>query len=580
MPQTSTEIVAASRTDWSKILIFAVASLSALAILGLLLIVIWMSFREGVPGQLSAYTLKNYYALLTDPYHYKVLWNTLGIAVVAVAVSASLGFSFAWLIERTDLPYKSLAVALLSMGVLIPTFLKAMGWIFLLHPRIGMINLWLKQLFGLQNSPLNIATLTGIGFVEGITLAPVAFAMISAALRSMNPALVEASSIHGVGRLRTLLRIELPLVWPALVSVLIWIFTIAIAAFDVPAVIGMANNIFTFSTALYFTVNPTEGLPKYGISGAFGTIMIIFSLFLMLPYFYALKHGHRYQVISGKAYQTRPIELGRWSIAGWAALGLYNLLAFVFPLLAMFWTSLLPYTQLPSWQAVANISFARYTELAVDRSVIQSALNTLFLMAAVPSMVVTLSAAISWIVTRSRMRGRFILDAIAFLPHPVPNILFALSIAYLALLISDVVPLYGTIYVLLAVYVVCWISFGTRLLNGNMLQVHRELEEAAQVGGVRALRILGKIIIPLVRPGLVYAWVWTALMAYRELTMAVLLASPKNPVLSTFIWSQWNGGGLGDAGAAGVMMVGVMSPLVLTLWIFARKQQQIIHSTN
>ncbi|MBM4298515.1 MAG: iron ABC transporter permease, partial [Deltaproteobacteria bacterium] len=436
------------------------------------------------------------------------------------------------------------------------------------------------QLFGLQNSPLNIASLTGIGFVEGITLTPVAFAMISSALRSMNPSLVEASSVHGVGRLRTLLRIELPLVWPALVSVVIWIFTIAIAAFDVPAVIGMANNIFTFSTALYFTVNPTEGLPKYGISGAFGTIMIIFSLFLMLPYFYALKHSHRYQVISGKAYQTRPIELGRWSIAGWGALLLYSLLAFVFPLLAMIWTSLLPYTQLPSWQALENVSLARYTELAVDRGVIQSALNTLFLMAVVPTLVVLLSAAISWIVTRSRMRGRFVLDAIAFLPHPVPNILFALSIAYLALLISNILPIYGTIYVLLIVYVVCWISFGTRLLNSNMLQVHKELEEAAQVGGVRALRILGKIIIPLVRPGLVYAWVWMALMAYRELTMAVLLASPKNPVLSTFIWSQWNGGGLGDAGAAGVMMVCVMSPLVLTLWIFARRQQRVIHSQS
>lgn len=577
MSQTPTQIIAPSRLDYSKGFIFAVAALSALAILGLLLIVIWMSLRDGVPGQASAYSFKNYATLLTDPYHYKVMWNTMGIALTAVLVSASLGFIFAWLIERTDLPYKSLAVALLSMGVLIPTFLKAMGWIFLLHPRIGIINLWLKQLFGLQNSPLNIASLAGIGFVEGITLTPVAFAMISAALRSMNPSLVEAASIHGVGRLRTLLKIELPLVWPALVSVIIWIFTIAIAAFDVPAVIGMANNIFTFSTALYFTVNPTEGLPKYGISGAFGTIMIIFSLFLMLPYFYALKHSHRYQVISGKAYQTRPIELGRWSIAGWGALALYNLLAFVFPLLAMVWTSLLPYTQLPSWQAWEAASLTRYFELAVDRSVIQSALNTLFLMVAVPTLVVILSATISWIVTRSRMRGRFILDAIAFLPHPVPNILFALSIAYLALMISDIIPIYGTIYVLLAVYVVCWISFGTRLLNGNMLQVHKELEEAAQVGGVRALRILGRIIIPLVRPGLVYAWVWTALMAYRELTMAVLLASPKNPVLSTFIWSQWNGGGLGDAGAAGVMMVCVMSPLVLTLWIFARRQQRVIH---
>ncbi len=580
MEQATAQRVADSNIDWSKMSIFAVASISALAILGLLLIIFWMSLKEGVPGQLSPYTLGNYRALLTDPYHYRVMGNTLVIAVVAVFVSASLGFIFAWLIERTDLPHKAFAVSLLTMGILIPTFLKAMGWIFLLHPRIGILNLWLKQFFGLQVSPLNIATLAGIGFVEGITLTPVAFAMISAALRSMNPALVEASTVHGVGRLRTLLLIELPLVWPALVSVILWIFTIAIAAFDVPAVIGMANNIFTFSTALYFAVNPAEGLPRYGLSGAFGAIMILFSLLLMLPYFYALKHSYRYQVISGKGYQTRPIELGRLAIAGWAALGLYNLLAFIFPLLAMFWTSLLPYVQAPSWQALAAISFSRYGELAVDRGVFQAGWNTLFLMAAVPTLVVLLSAAISWIVTRSRIPGRFVLDAIAFLPHPVPNILFALSIAYLALIISDLVPIYGTIYVLLAVYVTCWISFGTRLLNGNMVQIHRELEEAAQVGGVRALRVLGKIILPLVRPGLVYAWVWTALMAYRELTMAVLLASPKNPVLSTFIWSQWNGGGLGDAGAAGVMMVAIMSPLVITCWVFARRQQQIIHSTS
>ena len=567
-----------SRTDWSKLSILAVAVAAVACIVGSLAVVLWMSLKEGVPGQVAPYTLENYRTVFADPYHYKVLWNTLGLSVVAVIVASSLGFIFAWLIERTDLPYKTLAVGMLTMGILIPTFLKAMGWIFLLHPRIGVFNLLLKNWFNLTSAPLNIASLTGIGFVEGITLTPVAFAMISAALRGMNPALVEASSVHGVRRLVTLLRIELPLVWPALVSVMIWIFTIAIAAFDVPAVIGMANNIFTFSTALYFTVNPQEGLPRYGVSGAFGAVMIVFSLILMIPYFYALKHSYRYQVISGKAYQVRPIELGRWAIAGWAGLAAYNLLAFIFPLLAMLWTSLLPYAQVPSWKALSSASFSRYGELIFDRSVIQAASNTLLLMAAVPTLVVIFSAAISWIVTRSRMRGRLVLDAVAFLPHPVPNILFALAIAYVALLASDVVPLYGTVYLLLVVYTICWISFGTRLLNGNMLQVHPELEEAAQVGGVRALKILGKVILPLVRPGLVYAWVWTALMAYRELTMAVLLASPKNPVLSTFIWSQWNGGGLGDAGAAGVLMVAFMSPVVSSLWVMARKQQQVIQS--
>jgi iron(III) transport system permease protein len=205
-------------------------------------------------------------------------------------------------------------------------------------------------------------------------------------------------------------------------------------------------------------------------------------------------------------------------------------------------------------------------------------MNTLLLMVIVPTLIVVMSSAISWIVTRSRLRWRVALDAIAFLPHPVPNLLFALAIAYFALLVSNVVPLYGTIFVLMAVYVICWISFGTRVLNNSMIQVHRELEEAAQVGGVSTFRILYKVIVPLIRPGLVYAWIWTSLSAYRELTMAVFLASPKSQVLSTYIWGQWHGGGLGDAAAIAVIMMTVMSPLVTSFWIYARRQQHVAAS--
>jgi iron(III) transport system permease protein len=269
------------------------------------------------------------------------------------------------------------------------------------------------------------------------------------------------------------------------------------------------------------------------------------------------------------------VELGRWWLLGWAMLGLYFTLAFILPLLAIFWVSLLPYVQIPSRQALDSISLDRYSALALDTGLIQAGLNTLLLMVVVPTLIVTICAAISWIVTRSRLSWRVALDAVAFLPHPVPNLLFALAIAYFALLISNVLPVYGTIYVIVAVYVVCWVSFGTRVLNNSMIQLHRELEEAAQVGGVSALRILAKVIVPLIRPGIVYAWIWTSLSAYRELTMAVFLASPKSLVLSTYLWGQWHGGGLGDAAAIAIIMMAVMAPLVTTFWIYARRLQHV-----
>jgi iron(III) transport system permease protein len=531
-----------------------------------------MSLGSGIPNQPGQLTLANYYALVSDASLYKVLGITFIFAGLTVAVAMPLGLVFAWLVERTDMPFKTAAVSLISLGILIPTFLKAMGWVLLLHPRIGVFNVLLMWLFDLRTPPLNIGSIFGMAFIQGLTLTPVAYIMTAAALRSMNPALIEAAGVHGVARIRTILRIELPLVWPAITAVTIWLFTIGISAFDIPAIIGIGNNIFTFSTALYFMVNPTEGLPKYGLSGAFGTLMIGFSLMLMIPYFLALKRSHRYEIVSGKGYQTRPIELGRCWILGWSIIAIYILLAFILPLLAVIWVSLMPYMQAPSVQALTLMSLNHYKTLLVG-DLADALRNTVFLMLAVPTSVLIASAAISWVVTRSHLKWRLFIDAMAFLPHPVPNLLFALAIAYAGLLVWNIVPIYGTIYTLMVAYVVCWISFGTRVLNSTMLQVHRELEEAAQVAGVSALRILLKVMLPLIRPALVYSWIWTSLLVYRELTMAVLLASAGNQVVSTYIWGRWGGGSLGEAAAAAVVMLAIMSPFVVLLWLVARRQR-------
>ena len=542
--------------------------------------IVWMSLRSGVPGQDSVYTLKNYATLLGDPYTYRVMKTTLLFAAITIAVSVPLGFIFAWFIERTNMPCKTVAMSVLSIGILFPTFLKAMGWVFLLHPRIGVINIFFMQLFGLTQAPLNIATVPGIGFVQGMTLVPLAYVMISAALRSMNPALVEAANVHGVSQWRTLIRIELPLIWPALFSAVIWMLTVAIAAFDVPGVIGMANNIFTFSTAIYYMINPNEGLPRYGLCGAYGSIMVVRvadfddSVFSRAQTKPPLSNHFR-QILSVAPGGSRPLALGRVGDAGQLFSACFRIAAagdFLGIVAALRPSAIMADSQSDILRAlhasrVRQRAARRRMEYVgtddrranCDRNHLHGDLVDRHALA------------------HARPRGA---RCHSFLPHPVPHILFALAIAYLALLVSNVIPLYGTIYVLMAVYVVCWISFGTRVLNNSMIQVHRELEEAAQVGGASTFRIIAKIIAPLIKPGLVYAWIWTSLSAYRELTMAVFLSSPKSQVLSTYIWGQWHGGGLGDAAAIAIMMIAVMSPVVTSFWIFARKQQQVAGSAT
>ena len=208
------------------------------------------------------------------------------------------------------------------------------------------------------------------------------------------------------------------------------------------------------------------------------------------------------------------------------------------------------YFQLPSAKAFANISLVNYRGLPWPH-LLDGLWNTAVLMISVSTLVLILSLAISWIVVRSRARGRFLLDAIAFLPHAVPGIIFALSAAYVALfLLRDFVPIYGTIFLLMAVYVLERTSFGTRMLNNALAQIHPELEEAGEVMGISLQRRMATILLPPLLPALINCWLWIALLTYRELTIASLLVTPANVTLPMVIWGLWQSGSFARAAAA------------------------------
>ena len=459
-----------------------------------------------------------------------------------------------WILMRTDIPFKKTIYVLLTIGILIPVFLRTIAWILLLSPRIGLINKWLQQLFSLSEPPFNLYSVTGMAFVQGISFVPGAFFMLAAAYRSMDPSLEEAAYTSGVGKLRTFLKINIPITFPAIAGVMVYLFMTAIAVFEVPAIIGMPARIHVLSSLIFTSTTPSTGLPDYGMAGAYGAIMLLLGLVLAYLYVRLVKQGKKYTVITGRGYRPREIALGSWKWAALAFVFFYLCIEVFVPFAVLLWASVLPYLQLPSAEAVASMTLKHYWEIPQHVG-LQPFINTLILMLAVPTLTMVLSVLISWVVIRTQVSFRGWLDTLAFVPHAVPGILMAVGLAYLGLAYRDIFPIYGTVLIIIVAHTINWIAYGTRTTNSVMIQVHRELEEAGRVAGASPPRVLWKIVLPLIAAGVLNSWVWIGMLSYREVTMALTLYTRNNVVISTVVWQFWGSGWVSQVAALGVILI-------------------------
>ncbi|HET9295622.1 MAG TPA: iron ABC transporter permease, partial [Candidatus Binatia bacterium] len=489
--------------------------------------VILMSLRTGFPGEQVPFTLENFATVYLTPRTYEILLNTVFFAISSVSITLLIAVPLVWILMRTDIPFKKTIYVLLTIGILIPVFLRTIAWILLLSPRIGLINKWLQQAFGLVDPPFNLYSLTGMAFVQGVSFVPGAFFMLAAAYRSMDPSLEEAAYTSGVGKLKTFLKINIPITWPAIAAVMVYLIMTAVAVFEVPAIIGLPARIHVLSSLIFTSTTPSTGLPDYGMAGAYGAIMLVLGLTLAFLYVRLVKQGKKYTVITGRGYRPREIALGRWKWAALAFVFFYLSIEVFVPFSVLLWASLLPYLQLPSAEALSSLTFKHYIELPTHVGP-RPFINTLILMFAVPTLTMFLSVLVSWIVIRTRVSFRGFLDTLVFIPHAVPGILMAVGLAYLGLAYRDYFPLYGTVSIIVLAHTINWIAYGTRTTNSVMIQVHRELEEAGRVAGASAPRVLGKIILPLIAAGVLNSWIWIGMLSYREVTMSLTLMTRSN----------------------------------------------------
>jgi iron(III) transport system permease protein len=549
-----------------------VVAIASLVVLAHLAVVVWLSGIDGSPGAVDLrYTTQNYIDVFADARTYGVLIDTIAFASVSLIVALGFGIPVAWLAERTDLPAKRLIFPIMAIGLVIPGFAAAMGWLFLLHPRIGLVNQLLVGALHLAAPPFNITTVAGMGWVQGLNLAPLAFVMTAPVFRSMDPALEEAAQVHGARRAMVFGRVTARLAWPGILAATIYIFMTAFAAFDVPAIIGWGNRIFTFTTYLYLLLNPQDVLPRYGAGAALSTVAMTLAAAMSWWYATMQRRSRRFAVVAGRAYRPKLVRLRRGRAAAWCFIGSYAALSMLLPIALLAWSSLLPFFQLPSARALAAVSFAHYASLPWPL-VLSGTWNSSVLAVLTPSLTLVVSLAFSWTVLRSKIPGRAVFDFIAFLPHAIPSIVFGVGALLLALFVIErALPIYGTLWILLIVFTIARLSYGTRMINSGMIQLHPELVESALTSGGTPWDALHRVVVPLIAPTLLYAWLWIALLTLRELTMAVILSSADNVTVAVVIWSLWLGGGLGQASALAVVMLLVMAPMIAIYWAFARR---------
>ncbi len=517
--------------------------------LGLL---IYGSFRSGAVGDPGAtYTLANYTRAYLDPSFYRLLWNSAVYAAGTCLVAFVLGTYLAWVTERTNTPGKKFFSVVALIPFVIPGILNTIAWLLLLSPKIGLINLVLRELGGLSSSPFNIYTIGGMIWVEATHLYSLVFLLMSAAFRSMDMSLEEAALASGAGVFHTFRRVTLPLMRPAMVSALLIMFIRAIESFEVPALVGIPARIPVFTSRIFLAIHQFPS--DFGLAGAYAITLLVLSVVGVLVYQRITRQGERFATITGKGYRPRVVDLGRWRYLTYAGCLLIFVATVLLPLFVLLWSSLTPYYGVPSMELARKLTLEGYRYILAYPLALTAFTNSFLLSVGVATGVMLLTSVIAWITVKSKLPGRGLLDNLTFIPIAFPGIVLGVSLIWVSLTIFPI--LYGTLWILLIAYTTRFMPYGIRTTSASMVQINRELEEAALVSGGSWAQTFRKIILPLLMPGFIAGWIYISIVSLRELSTSILLYSPSSIVLSILAFDLWEGGQYTYVTALGILMV-------------------------
>ena len=526
------------------------------------LLIIWTSLKVAHPGdpeflQLS-FTTANYFRAFAIREFWEASLNTLYFASVSTLFSFVLGTFLAWTVVRTNTPLAQL-IGMITLGrIIIPGVIITISWILLASPSIGILNYFITETTGVRRF-FNIYSFWGMVWVQSLEMAPLAYLLMSAAFQSTDPRLEEASAIAGAGAWSTFYRVSLPLILPATSASALLLFIQTVESFEVPLLLGGRARVPVYTTEVYFNTSRTP--TDWGLASTYAMMLLVLSMVLLFVYFRLVRHTERYQTITGKDFKPRRIDLGAWRYLTCALSLLLVFLITGLPFIMMLYASLMPRFQPPSLEALRDVTLANYQSLLADWNYsLRPLWNSTLLGVGSASVVMLLVAAISYFVNKSRIRGRKILDFLGFAPIALPSVVLGTAFLWFYLLVP--LPVIGSLSIIGLAYITRYMPYALRFVSTSMVQIHTELEEAAAVAGGTWWKNLYRIYLPLLRPGLMAGWFWVMVHAYRELTIALMLARSRNRTAAVIIFDLWSNGSFPQLSAFGVLMFVILIVLV------------------
>jgi len=522
-------------------------------------------------------SIHNFIAVLTNPNVADALLNTLIACGGGTAVAVTIGLAFSWIVVRTNTPCKRFIAAVSMLPLFAPPLVAGVAWVILGSPKTGLINTLFKWLD--LDWRIDLYTLPGLIFVFGIYYAPYVYMFTASALRNMDPSLEEASEVAGASAFSTLFSVTFPLIMPAIISGMLLSFVVMLGIYGIPAVLGAPNEINVLTTYIFKLTNWSP--PLYNTAAAVAVMLMAVTGLLVYVQQRVLS-GRSFTTVAGKAFRPRSLDLGPWR---WLTLALavaYLLVVVVLPSLALIiaaFRKFLFFRDLTSVFDTRQYSFGHFHSIFDNPLTLNSIYNSVEVGIITAVFGGALAFAIGYTIHRSHVSGRRAIDLLATLPVAIPGLV--IGVAYLWAWIGLPGGLYGTLWILALAFVARFMPDTVKALSTSLLQIHRELEEAAWVCGKGTFGTIRTVVLPLAKPGVIAAATLLFVLAIRELGSSLFLYTSNTMVMSVLLLDYYEGGNIGKTAAFSLVQMVLLAVLIgFANWLSREASQAGVSRTG